>query len=112
MGMLRLSEGGGRCECAGEESMGVFPAHPKKHEEVSECRPLTFFEVCEVVHRDHQASSFDGTLIDAFSAGAVMAVHEALREDLKPKFIRLLNAGAEKAGPAKAMSAYVWRFIK
>ena len=112
MGMLRQSEGAGRCECAGEEAMGVLPAHPKKHEEITECRPLKFFEVCEVVVRDHQASSFKGVLIDAFSAGAVLAVHKALRDDLKPKMIGLVNRAAEKHGPAVAMSAYIWKYVR
>lgn len=100
---------GTRCECAGEESMGKFPDHPVEQKTKQK---KTFFEVIKQVSEESQMSSWGGTLVDSFSANAAMAVYNALRDDLKEKFITIINFRAEKYGPGAAMSTCVWKFIK
>ena len=103
MGMMRLSEGGGRCECAGEEVMGPFPEPPRSD--------MPFFDVCRHVNDSKTASSYDHVLLDLFSASAVVGVYNALNATNKTKFVEVVNNLATKSGPGAAMS-FVWKLVK
>ena len=52
-------------------------------------RAKTVLEVCQTVVDEKSATRFRGTLLDSFSASAVLAVHKALSDENKAKFVAM-----------------------